>query len=98
MNQIMWLIILLAGIGAGGGVGYFLRKKFVESRRDDVERQGKKIIENALAESEQIKKESSLQIKDEAYHLKLETEKEIKERKSDITEEEKRLNTKAGSA
>ncbi len=94
MNQIMWLIILLAGIGAGGGVGYFLRKKFVESRRDDVERQGKKIIENALAESEQIKKESSLQIKDEAYHLKLETEKEIKERKSEITEEEKRLNTK----
>lgn len=94
MNQIMWLIILLAGIGAGGGVGYFLRKKFVESRRDDVERQGKKIIENALTESEQIKKESSLQIKDEAYKLKLEAEKEIKERKSEITEEEKRLNTK----
>lgn len=94
MNQIMWFIILLAGISAGGGVGYILRKKFVESRIDDVERQGKKIIENALAESEQIKKESSLQIKDEAYHLKLETEKEIKERKSESTEEEKRLNTK----
>ncbi|MEA2085412.1 MAG: ribonuclease Y [Thermodesulfobacteriota bacterium] len=90
----MWVIILLAGICAGGGAGFFLRKKFVESRRDDVERQGKKIIKNALAEAEQIKKEASLQIKDEAYQLKFEAEKEIKERKSEITEEEKRLNTK----
>ncbi len=94
MSQIMWIIILLAGICAGGCTGFFLRKKIVESRRDDVEEQGKKFIENALSEAEQIKKEASLQIKDEAYQLKLEAEKEIKERKSEIAEEEKRLITK----
>lgn len=89
-------IILLTSIEVviGIALGVFLRKRFVEARKDDFEEQGRKLIEDALNEADQIKKEASMQIKDEAYQLKLDAEKEIKERKADIIVEEKKLSQK----
>ena len=94
--NITWqlIILVLAAIGTGVIVGFYLSKRLIEARTENIEQQGKKLIENALAEAEQIKKESLLQSKDEAYQLKQEVEKEIKDRKKEIVEEEKRLITK----
>ncbi len=91
--NITWQIILLvlAATGAGVVVGFYLSKRLIEVRTENIEQQGKRLIENALAEAEQIKKESLLQSKDEAYQLKQEVDKEIKDRKKEIVEEEKRL-------
>ena len=91
----MQFITLLIGCLAVGVIaGILLRKKFVEAKKANFEAQGKKLIENALAEAEQLKKEALLQSKDEAFRLKQEAEKEIKERKADIIEEEKRFSQK----
>lgn len=87
--QIVFFVLAGAALGIVGG--FFIRKLFLEARRENIEAQGKKLIENALAEAEQLKKEASLQIKDEAYQLKQEADREIKERKRDLVEEEKRL-------
>ncbi len=56
--------------------------------------QGRKLIEQALVQAEQIKKEALLQSKDDALKIKQETEKEIKARKTEIIEEERRYSQK----
>ena len=91
MNTLYIVLYVLAGGLAGIGLGVFLRQRFVEARKLNLEEQGRKLIEEALSEAEQIKKEALLQIKDESFQLKREAEKEIKERKTDIIEEEKKL-------
>ncbi|MFZ5774364.1 MAG: ribonuclease Y [Thermodesulfobacteriota bacterium] len=85
------LVLLVLCLAGGIGAGFVLRKKMVEDRQADVEEQGRKLIETALAEADQIRKEAVLQSKDEAILLKQQAEQEIKAMKKDVVEEEKRL-------
>lgn len=89
--DIQTILFLLVGVAAGIALGFYFRKVFAEAKKENIEMQGKKLIENALAEAEQIKKEALLQSKDDAYQLKQEAEKEAKNRKKEVVEEEKRL-------
>jgi ribonuclease Y len=87
--QIILAIVL--GICSGVGLGFLVRKKFIEDRTENLEAQGRKLIENALAEAEQLKKEAVLQSKDEAFALRQEAERDIKALKKDVLEEEKKF-------
>ena len=91
LQAVLYVLTLFGGIIAG----FFIRKRFLEARLENIEEQGRKLIESALAEAEQIKKEAALQIKDESYKLKVEAEHEFKELKSALIVEEKRLNQKS---
>ena len=86
--------LILVGVFVGVGIGIYIRKRFTEIHQKNIESQGKQLIEKAIREAEQIKKEAQLQSKDEAYQLKQEVEKDIRERKSEIVLEEKRLSQK----
>ncbi|MCW5208808.1 DUF3552 domain-containing protein, partial [Desulfobulbus sp. US1] len=77
MSGVAVLLFVLALI-AGVAVGFVLRKKFVEGNQADIEGQGRLIVENAIQEAEQIKKERLLQVKEEIYQSKKEAEEEIK--------------------
>lgn len=88
------IIFVVAGSIAGVVVGFLLRKFFLESRKENIDQQGRKLIENALQEAERIKKEATLHSKDEAIKLKQEVERDTKERKSEILEEERRFGQK----
>ncbi|MCI5224005.1 MAG: DUF3552 domain-containing protein [Candidatus Electrothrix sp. AR4] len=90
MAVILFGLALIAGIA----VGFFLRKKFVEGNQADIEDQGRLILENALHEAEQTKKERLLQMKEEIYQSKKEAEKEIKESKKGLKDEQRRLDHK----
>ncbi|MFH1218066.1 MAG: ribonuclease Y [Pseudomonadota bacterium] len=89
------IIIGLLAFAGGIIAGFILHKKLLDAKRQNIEEQGKKFIENALLEAEKIKKEALLHAKDEEYQLKLNAEQEIKELKSGIISEEKRLSQKA---
>ncbi|MCJ7602314.1 MAG: ribonuclease Y [Desulfobulbaceae bacterium] len=89
------LITVLLALASGLIIGFIVRKKLIEARQLNLEEQGKRLIENALDEAERIKKEATLLAKDEEYQLKLAAEQEIKELKSGILSEEKRLAQKA---
>jgi ribonuclease Y len=78
----------------GAVIGFFLRKKLVEGNQADIEAQGRQIIENALLEAKQIKKEGLLQVKEDVYHAKKEAEKEIKESWQELKVEQRRLDQK----
>jgi ribonuclease Y len=85
---------IMVGIFVGIIIGIYIRKRFTEIHQKNIESQGKQLIEKAIREAEQIKKEVQLQSKDEAYQLKQEAEKDIRERKAEIVLEEKRLSQK----
>ena len=88
------ILYILAGVVAGVTGGFFLRKKLIDSRKENFEEQSRKLIEDALHEAEQIKKEVTLQVKDDTLKLKQEAEREIQERKAEVIEEEKRFSQK----
>ncbi len=88
------LFLLLIGVALGVTIGFYLRKKLIEWHKESIEAQARKLLENALLEAEQTKKEAILQSKDAAYQLKHEAERDIKVRKGEILKEEKRLSQK----
>ncbi|WP_339137366.1 MAG: ribonuclease Y [Candidatus Electrothrix sp. GW3-4] len=93
MSGVAVLLFVLALI-AGGAVGFVLRKKFVEGNQADIEGQGRLIVENAIQEAEQIKKERLLQVKEDIYQAKKEAEEEIKESRKGLKDEQRRLDLK----
>ena len=50
-----------------------------------------KIVENAKKEADKIKRDNILEAKEEIYKLKIDTEKELKEKKNEVKESEERL-------
>lgn len=82
------------GLFIGAMLGFFLRKRFVENHQKNIAAQGKLIIENAIIEAEQLKKEAQLQSKEEAYLIKQEAEKELKEDRDELKDEARQLNKK----
>jgi len=91
MTAIYIIGIALAGIIVGIPAGLFLRKKIEESRVDSIEKFSKKVLAEAQKEAKTINKEAALQAKDTLYQMKLEFEKETKEKKEQLLIQEKRL-------
>jgi ribonuclease Y len=83
-------IVLLSAI-IGILVGFFVRKKIVESRVDSIEKYSKKILAEAQKEARTTRKEAALQAKDSLYQMKVEFEKETKEKKEQLLIQERRL-------
>jgi ribonuclease Y len=86
-------IIMLIGGGliVGAFVGFFVRKKLVENRIEAIEEYSKRILAEAQKEAKTIKRETALQAKDSVYQMKIEFEKETREKKENLLIQEKRL-------
>lgn len=85
------VIVLIISLALGGVAGFFLRKKFVESKIDLAENKALKIVERATKEAETIKKEALLQAKEKLYQERNEFEREVRERRTEYQNLEKRL-------
>ncbi|MEN8199952.1 MAG: ribonuclease Y [Thermodesulfobacteriota bacterium] len=92
--DIQTIAFLLAGLVAGLAGGVFLRKRLVEGHQANIDAQGKQIIETAIGEAEQIKKESLLKSKEQAYQMKQGAREEILADKQELKEELQRLGQK----
>ncbi|MBC8208811.1 MAG: ribonuclease Y [Desulfobulbaceae bacterium] len=88
------IYFLLPGLVVGLVVGFLLRKRFVEGHRDNIEQQARQLIENALVESEQLKKEALLQSKDQAHQFTQEAKEEIRLEQKDLKDRWRELNRK----
>ncbi|WP_417911943.1 ribonuclease Y [Candidatus Electronema sp. TJ] len=87
-------ILLALTLVAGAGIGFFLRRKFIEGNQADIEKQRLLIIEGAIYEAEQLRKEKLLQVKEEIYQTKQEAEQEIKNNRKNLENEQRRLERK----
>ncbi len=83
--------IALLALALGACAGFFVRKRFAESKIEMVEEASKKVLERAKKEAETIKKEARLQVKEDLYKAKADFEKETRDRRLEIQNLEKRM-------
>lgn len=72
-------------------VGYILRKNIAEKTIGSAETTAKNLILDAETRAEAIQKEMKLEAKDEVQKMRSNMEKEIREKRSEITRQERRL-------
>lgn len=84
-------------LAVGGLIGFFLRKRFFEGQQKSIQAQSKQIIEAAIVEAEQLKKEALLQSKEEGYQAKQALETEIKLERDELKDEQRHLKKKRES-
>jgi len=91
MSAVYIIGLIGAGLIVGALVGFLVRKKLVENRIEAIEEYSKRILAEAQKEAKTIKRETALQAKDAVYQMKLEFEKENREKKENLLIQEKRL-------
>jgi ribonuclease Y len=90
LESISLLAVGLSGV-IGVLAGFYLRRMIIESKIDSVENLAKKILDEARKDADALKKETALQAKDQLFQMKVEFDKESKERRSELNTLEKRL-------
>jgi ribonuclease Y len=91
INLVLGIFILLISAAVGVGVGYFVRKSIAEAKISSAEEAAKQIRQDALKETEALKKETLLEAKDEVHKIRTEAEKEIRDRRNEVQRLERRL-------
>lgn len=89
------IIIGTAAAVVLGIVGFFVgtafRRKSAEKTIGSAEDEAKRILNDALKTAETRKKEALIEAKDEIHQLRQETEKDLRERRSEVQRQEHRL-------
>lgn len=89
-SELIWVVFLLIGIGAGIAIGIFWYRSQVNTQIQEKESQTKLILEEARSQQKEI----LLQAKDEALRIRNEAESEIKEGRHGLQKQEERLQRK----
>ena len=84
--------VVAAAIAFFAGVSY--RRKTAEAKIGSAEEEAKRLINDAMKAAQQKRKEALIEAQDEAFQLKAEADKEIKERRSELSRQERRLDQK----
>ena len=82
-------ILLAVILSIGFGIGLSALITYLKGNKASLT--AKKLIEDAKKESEKLKRDRLLEIKEEGYRLKQEVDKEIKEKKEEVLASEERL-------
>ena len=97
MQVLPYLVVAVLCSGTFFCFGILYRKKVAESEIGQAEVEARRIINEAIKSAEAKKKEATLEAKEEAIHLRAEVEKELKERRSEISKQERRIQQKEES-
>ena len=87
MSEITSIIGILIGIAVGAGIGYFVRKQTAQAKANSVEAKAEKM----MAEAKQKEQEIVLQAKEKSMKIIEEAKKEENNRRSEITQTQRRL-------
>ena len=97
MEWYHYLIIVLAAavrIIIGCAIGFAYRKKVAEREIGSAEAEATRLINEAIRNGENRKKEMLLEAKDEIHKSRTDLEKEVKDRRAELTKQERRLEQK----
>ena len=75
-------------------IGGAVRKMKAEKEIGSAETEAKRILSDAIQNAEARKKEILMEAKDEVYQLRTDTEKDLRERRSEVQRQERRLQQK----
>ena len=91
---IMIVLGLLVCLAVGFFLGVVYRKKVAEREIGSAETEATRLINEAIRAGENRKKEMLLEAKDEIHKSRTEYEKEVKERRAELSKQERRLEQK----
>ena len=95
MNLGLAIGLIIAAAVVFGVVGFVVggahRKKVAEAAIGSATEEAARIVNNAMTEAEQKKKETILEAKDEIHKLRSETEQDLRERRAEVQRQERRL-------
>ena len=91
------IITAILGIAVGFLAGMLYRKKVAERAIGSAEAEATRLINEAIRNGENRKKEMLLEAKDEIHKSRAEHDKEVKERRAELTKQERRLEQKEAS-
>ena len=99
MMPILTAVALTVVVAAvSGALCFYLggenRKRTAEAKIGSAEEEAKRIVNDAIKSAEQKRKETIVEAKDEAFRLKADADKEIKDRRAEITRQERRMDQK----
>ncbi|MDI6765374.1 MAG: Rnase Y domain-containing protein, partial [Bacteroidota bacterium] len=92
MNLILLYIIIASGISFA--IGWYINNHIGKNKIVNAEERAKKIIEDAEKESNNIKKEKLLEVKDEWYRKKQEFEQDANAKRNKLQVFEKQLTSR----
>lgn len=94
----MWYLYVIIGIAAlvvGALIGFIIgrvyRRNATENTITTAKQEAARIVTAAVSEAETKKKETLLEAKDEIHRLRTEADKELRERRSEVQRQERRL-------
>lgn len=94
MNDVMFSILLvIVGLFVGAFIVFIINKMKVSKAQKDAD----KLIQDAKKETERIKRDGVLELKEESYKLKNQTDQEIKEKKRELNELNQRIDNREKS-
>ena len=85
------IIAAVVGLAIGIGAGYFVRKNISEAKIGEADSLAKNIIDQANKDAETMKKEKLLEAKEEIHKFRSDSEKENRERRSELQKYERRV-------
>ena len=98
MSPILTVVLVLVAAAVAGALGFYLggenRKRTAEAKIGSAEEEAKRIVNDAIKAAEQKRKETIIDAKDEAFKLKSDADKEIKDRRAELTRQERRIDQK----
>ena len=95
MDKIIFAVIgIVVGVAIGFFIGMLYRKKVAEREIGSAEMEATRLINEAIRSGESRKKEMLLEAKDEIHRSRTEHDKEVKERRAELSKQERRLEQK----
>ena len=91
---ILIIVALIIGLGIGVLVGYQRRRATAEREIGSAEEEGRRILNEAIKNAENKKREATVEAKEIILKERTEFEKEVKDRRSELSRQENRLNQK----
>ena len=96
--DLLGIILIVVGVVVGLGLGFLFgvgyRKKVAEREIGSAEMEATRLINEAIRSGENRKKEMLLEAKDEIHKSRTEHDKEVKERRAELSKQERRLEQK----
>lgn len=94
MNPIIAVVAIIAALCIGIPIGIQIRKTTSEKEISSAEDEARRIVNDAIKDAENKKREALLEAKEEILRSRNEAEKEVKERRADLQKQERRLQQK----
>ncbi|WP_347550314.1 ribonuclease Y [Pseudalkalibacillus hwajinpoensis] len=91
MDIMIIISTMLVSAVVGAVVGFLVRKTIAEAKISSAELEAQRIIKEGKNDAEALKKEAMLEAKDENHNLRVEAEREIRERRNELQKQENRL-------